>query len=499
MKPRLPNDEAYENGVLVPYYNKYWKPNVSTLPREDGSYIELNSDKLLNERTDYVEYVHQQNVSVTGMSIARRDYYKFVNYSNLEVYKNDMKLIQYEGNNKWKNVQQKTVEIAVNKVLDDFRDQIQRIEEIIYNMTHNICDPEEFRLPNPLFHLEDYSKNVAYKGDRNQNSTALAIVRELAKNKLDKMSNAEINTLDKEIMDEFDKEEEKHSKQDSNYRKREFNDDIRYHKIAMKLELIKMFERVSYVIQLTPEVKEKQKKGIANTGKTSDQVISVKLFEEKIRNEFPVEKYNELQYHDTIPYEQFIKLIMISRLDFKHYMESLCSSMALYAVEYLCENEIKSSNDCEEKVRMEIVKKAQDKAADILLKKYFKTGKKCNQEVKDIDKLVKKYRVSMTRKRFPADSKINEILCKNNLNELDNTTQLRFIRERIEYLYNRIELYENVIEQYNTNGFNKSIGYGDELLNTISKPGNYSKICKNLECFKLSLADLEFVYNKLMN
>ena len=488
MKPVLPDKNAYENGILKKHYNMYWKPNVSTLPREDGSYIELNSDKLLNDRVDYVEYVHQQNVSVTGMSIARRDYYKFVNYSNLEVYKNDMRLIQYEGDGKWVNVQSKTVENAVNKVLDGFRDQIRRIEEIIYNMDNNIEDQEYFRLPEPLFHLQDYSKNVAYKGEKNQNSTAFGIISKLVEYKLDKMETADKNKLEYELLQENNGEE--------------LSEEKKIHRMAIKLDLIKVFERVPYVIVLTPEVKEAQRLGKANTGKTSDQVMPVKLFEEKIKDEYPIDKYESKLYHDSISYDQFIELVMISKLDFKHYMESLCSSLALYAVEYLCEDEIKRSNDARntEKERMEIVKKAQDTATGLLLAKYFKTGKKIHQSLKNIKDNIKKYKKPMELKRFDKQGKLHEVLLHHDLLEKDNYERMQILNHNIERICSEIKFMEEVIQISNTNSFNYSDNLTEsakKLLEFLNNPEQEQKLYDIIEQKYKTLTDLEYVRDNL--
>lgn len=332
MLSKLPDNNAYVNDILIPEYNKYWKAGISTLPEESGSYIYIDSEKLLNKRGDYLDYAHKQNLKVTGIDITRRDQYKFINFAHLQLIQNDMRLIKYIDNNNWENIEQKSLEEVINYVLDSFKNQINTIKNITYNMLNNI-NSYTWNLPNNMFKIDDYSKQVAYKPNKNN-----AIMQSM------------INRIQERIQ----------------------NGD--------NIEMPKVFQRLNYVIVLTSKSKDLQDSGKNDDGKISEKAFMVDELRKICEEEIPFNKYNDLEFHDKYSYEQFIELLMISKLDFKHYMKSLCSSMANYALEYLDPEALKAYDDSSltSEAKKNIITKSTDKITKLLLSKYFTAGKNAN-------------------------------------------------------------------------------------------------------------------------
>ena len=148
---------AYENGILKEHYNKYWRPKCSILPMEDGSYIKLNIDKLTQPRTNYLDYVSEYNVKCTGIDLARRDQYPFINISHIIVLKNDLRFMKYE-NRKWIQIKDNSMTNVVKFIINDFIKNLSWDGTIEYRMT--------------LF-----CKEVTYKKDKK--NTAYGIVNRL--------------------------------------------------------------------------------------------------------------------------------------------------------------------------------------------------------------------------------------------------------------------------------------------------------------------------------
>ena len=323
------SEDAYENDILKNNYNEYWQPGKTTLPLEDGSYLKV-SEELLNKNIDFVNYMHHNNLSVTGMPLTRRDSYRFANYLNLIVYKEDLSLSRYIGNNKWENCLKTNLEDIIIKVLNSFKEQINKISVLVTDGLNNIDNPF-YELPKPFFRLKDYSQQVQNKPDKK-------------------------NDIMQKIKERYEKNNRKP---------------------------IEIFERVNFVAINTPEVKELISKGRASLGNVSEFAFTIDELMDEYHEKLPLEEYNKLYISDYISYDDFIECYIINNLCFRHYFKALCSTLSSFAVEYMYEKEIKNARDniMDKEERKKIIKDLTDDAADQLLQIYFPYGREYNKHV----------------------------------------------------------------------------------------------------------------------
>ena len=344
-------DEAYDDGVLKRHYNPWWKPGKTTLPREDGAYLHADPVKLLDEGLDFVAYMHHQNLSVTGMQLTRRDSYRFANYLNLLVYREDLMVSRYIGDNKWETCLKDSLEEVIHSVINMFKEQINYIETLV----HDALDDKdrEYHLPNPFFRLKDYSRQAQYKPDKK-------------------------NDVMKAIQDRY---KEKGRKP------------------------IEIFERVNYVAIDTPEAKEAQRLGKAEIGKESDLARTIDELMDEYHEKLPESDYAKLKCAKDISYDDFIELYIISNLCFRHYMKALCLTLSAFAAEYMKKEEIQNAreNVMDKDERKKLIKKYTDDAGKELLEEYYTYGKNTFKAFDDISKAYKKaYAISKTPKKMTA-------------------------------------------------------------------------------------------------
>lgn len=342
MKSRL-CDDAYENGVLKQHYNQWWRPGQTTLPREDGAYLNVDPVALLDEGLDFVAYMHHQNLSVTGMPLTRRDSYRFANYLNLEVYRNDLMVSRYVGNNNWETCLKDSLEEVIHDVINTFKEQINYVETLVNDALNDV--DREYKLPVPFFHLKDYSRQAQYKPDKKN-----------------------------DVMDAIRK------RYDENGRKP-----------------IEIFERVNYVAMNTPEAKAASAAGKADIGKESELAFTIDELIDEYHEKMPRETYDTLKCCNDIDYDTFIEMYIISDLCFRHYMKALCLTLAPFAAEYLKKDELINAreNIMDKDERKKQIAKATDDAGKELLKRYFTFGKDTFQTFKEISKQWEKhYKVS---------------------------------------------------------------------------------------------------------
>lgn len=118
----LPDD--YEKYLSLPSKNGNYNCYYSLIPYKDGSYFDVNQ-KIIGEK-DYIDYINQCGIKCTGVDLARRDQYKFINYNHLLVIKNDLKYVNIENFSNDKLETDNNQEISfgltpvIEKILDDF-------------------------------------------------------------------------------------------------------------------------------------------------------------------------------------------------------------------------------------------------------------------------------------------------------------------------------------------------------------------------------------------
>ncbi len=344
-------DEAYDDGILKPHYNPWWKPGKTTLPREDGAYLHVDPVKLLDEGLDFVAYMHHQNLSVTGMPLTRRDSYRFANYLNLLVYRNDLMVSRYIGNNEWETCLKDSLEEVIHEVINAFKEQINFITTLVRDALNDT--DREYALPVPFFRLKDYSRQAQNKPDKK-------------------------NDVMKAIQE-------------------------RYREMGRKP--VEIFERVNYVAIDTPEAKEAQRLGKADIGKESDLARTIDELMDEYHTTLSKDTYETLKCSSSIDYDTFIELYIISNLCFRHYMKALCLTLSQFAVEYMKKDEIENAreNIMDREERKKLIKKYTDDAGKELLEEYYSYGKNTFKAFDDISKAHRKtYAITKTPKKMNA-------------------------------------------------------------------------------------------------
>lgn len=446
MRDKL-DEKAYLNGKLIENYDEYWRPGISVLPRSDGSYIEINPEELLEKRVDFVTYVHGQNITVKGMNIARRDSPRCINYLNLEVYKHDLILSRYISGN-WVNISKGSLSDVINTVLDMFKQQINRIEEIKEHILNDF--DESYALPVPFFRLVDYSKQVTYKSDK-KNPTML------------------------EILKHFDKKGRPYPEHT---------------------------ERLNYVYIITKKIRKQLESGKSVLSNIGESARVLEELSEKFERKYPKAAYKNLKYYKRLPYKIFIEILIISSLNFRFYVSALCSSLSVFACEYLQKELLDSSMlpQIDDKKRGEMIKRAQQNAAKILLERFYRIGKK--QAFNEIDE-----RKKNTIKRNLEKNNTAEKLLKMCYEIFPTHTEGTSYRQYGKMLKKYKEILENNINKFHlafkilNNSFNRFTTDDEETLNivkTLQEDEEAKNILKKqyTEIFK-KLQSVEYILSKI--
>ena len=269
---------AYDsNGVLITDYTPFWKPKKTVLPQPNGEYIHLDPHQLLVNQVNYLDYIHDQNVKCIGVDLARRDQYKFVNYFHMVVLQKDLRLMRYEGNNKWITFPiNEPIESVIDNIIDTFQRTIQSYHDIVSFRSSD-------KPPMP-FRLSDFARTAAYRF--NKRNAASTIVRRL-----------------------------------------EHEGKTQY--------IPAIGERLSFVTIIDDRTRTERLNGRAGDGRVAerslvlDEIIAMKM-EEMSRERFN-EKVSEM-VNFTVDYDDYIEAMCITELDHKYYLECLAKSMALYIV-----------------------------------------------------------------------------------------------------------------------------------------------------------------------
>jgi len=170
LSANVKNPLAYtDTGILIDDYSEYWNPKESVVPLPNGNYINLDMNKLREDGVNYFDYIRSQNVKCTGVDLARRDQYKFINFFHMVVLQTDLRIMKYETNNQWSIISKnETIVNIVEDIFMKFRDSINAYIE----MTQHANDPEyltKISKPPVEFNIEDFARNAAYRPDKQNN------------------------------------------------------------------------------------------------------------------------------------------------------------------------------------------------------------------------------------------------------------------------------------------------------------------------------------------
>lgn len=312
------DDLAYINGVLKRNYTAQWTPKT-LLPLPSGDYLHLDIKQLLSEGVNQLDYVNKYGIKCTGVDLARRDQYRFINFSHMRVIQQDLRLIKYEGKGAWKLFD---IDEPMKKIIDDIVESFRETIDAYTKIIHLVSSDK----PTYQFSILDFAKTGAYRPDKM--NPVSAIVRRLREEHKDKF-----------IPD--------------------------------------MGERMYYVIIIDEKVKNARAMGRAGSGSITDRAVVVEELLEEVHKEFPEDMFVKNKPDDfDVTYEEFINAQAICRLDFKYYLECLCKSMALYIIGDIFPKDILRIDEglISSKEANELVTKRQNEIAKMYVQQYFPSG-----------------------------------------------------------------------------------------------------------------------------
>lgn len=467
-------NEAYNDNILIEDYSKYWKPSKYTLPLPNGDYIKANLKDLIKNDVDVLKFVKSQNIKLTGVDLARRDQYKFINFNHIMIIKNDLHFLQYDGNNKWKNISDVDIKTIIINMLSDFHNQFKRINNMIIAMKSNTDFDYDTSSFYDIHHYAKYttfkynicaaiieknidgSKNVYIINEDKSNNKYTVIIHNIeyvltkSNNMYTSIRNME-NNQNVIINTEFQKAFILPSVNNSsfyidydyvNYTKKNdvmitignrYLEKLDRFKQSVRRKLTNQefndnfpsaFKREQYIVMNTEASKRDYAKGLKSSSvKTCEKAFLIEEKREEYKKKIPEELYNTYKYHNKIPYEKYIDLNIIIEMDVRDYEKAFASAVSLYLVEYaniiLGDNIVEAIKTmCKDNKNLNYIVKLKETLTAYLMKSIN------NVTIKP------KYKNSITTK-----AKIIENINNNMINKLKKDKELRlkfFTTENIE-------------------------------------------------------------------
>lgn len=394
--------EAYdENGNLIDDYTPFWKPKKTVIPQPNGQYIYLDVDKLLNGNINQLDYIKSQNVKCTGVDLARRDQYRFINFFHMVVLQTDLRLMKYLGGGKWELFD---INESMKEVIDNI---ITQFGSIVGSYT-DIANLASDKKPEYYFNILDFSKNQAYKKDKR--GAIPTIVQRLKAQQKDKY-------------------------------------------------IPSYGERVNYIVLLDEKTKQERLMGKVAVGGVAERSYLVQEILDELHEKYPKEEIEEQIKSKSLnlTYDDYINAKVVCMLDFKYYLGCLSKSMALYIVGDVYPNEIKEIDDglldsVESRKRID---KLTSKISKEYVDKYFYTTRKINT---NFNKAKKDLNVAITNINKEGIELIYSAYKQFQGKELTKKNRLFIQMDCENEIRKRKELSRKMEEVYKfilTNGFNK--------------------------------------------
>ena len=323
---------------------------------------------------NYLDYIKGQGIKCTGVNLARRDQYRFINYYHLVVIQQDMHLIyKNQATKQWELFKEHNMTSVIDDVFNRYQEMIQAYTDIAAN--------PDTPFPPFVFKLVDFSKPMAYR--KGKKAAIVRIIDEMAK----------------------DETKQQYIPDDGN--------------------------RVNVVVILTEKAKQQRLNGTEGKAKILEAGRIVEELLDEVRAENP---------NDS---EQLIDAKACARLDFKYYLTSLASAIALYIVDEKYPNEINMINQgiIDEKEGEKLVTKLQTKIGKEYTDKYYSISKDAKTAVRTINNSVKESEKGL-------DSYINSLSSKG-LTDSGEHTKYPITRKMFKKIRSdeRIELSIHKIEQ----------------------------------------------------
>lgn len=326
------NPLAYKDNVLIPDYDKYWIPKKSVLPRSNGEYIYLDTDLLLHKGVNYLDYVHDYKVKCTGIDLVRRDQYKFINYFHIMILQKDLRLMKYEGDNKWSMFNRdEPIQVVIEDIMKVFREIV-----LDYN---NIAELKTDKKPAIEFQITDFAKNAAYRKDK-RNAVSTIVLRLMAQHK--------------------------------------------------EQYIPKIGDRMMYIVILDDKTKSLRDSGKDAVEHVADRSYAIDEILDEVKAEYPPEKFSTTL---NLTYDEWLNAKIISMLDYRYYFECLCKSTALYLIGEWYPEEAKRIDEglMSQTESNNLVTKLQGAIASMYVKQYFHYGKAVTSAINKVERNVKSY------------------------------------------------------------------------------------------------------------
>lgn len=417
------------SGDIMGNYNSYY----STIPYKDGSFFNVTQE-LIGDK-DFIDYINQCGIKCTGVDLARRDQYKFINYNHMLVIKNDMKYVDI------------TDDFSIEKLNIE-----NRLEQEKFPLTpvieKLIADFKNKSISNYDYPINYYAKFKVYKDN-------LSEVKPIV--------NKFINFLEARS-----KISGQNIREDSMYK-----------------HMPEIGQRVSYII-LNPMLTEVQSSGlitIGNAVKDKGCLTNVAL-EYFGRNTKKMDQYTDLDYKNTD---------VLNILDYQDYFEHLITSLCNYMVvekdptivKYLDEDWIlqqnKNEKELEEEMGKEIMK-IKNKLKNEIMKIYYPKGK---LQIKAGNKTVKE--TKNKNRIFKYDNQFGIKLF--NLEE-------ELIKETRVLKNKNLDIYKH-IHQFSVEDVDKNVLILNRKLNESSINNEIEKYNKILELLNLYDQLYNLIYQNL--
>jgi hypothetical protein len=336
-------------------FEEYMKTPSYVTPAPDGSYIKIDAEALLAHRSiNYLDYIQSQGVKVTGIDLTRRDQYPFINFFHLVVLKDDLRLmhiVQDCGETFWE--------------AHSTASMIQTVEQSVFETFKKIINQLESNLPLTLpFTLQDFAKSTTNRPEK--------------------------KNVCKTIIERLEREGKTHL-------------------------IPPPMSKISYVVTLTEEEKEKRRSGIKSMGKSSYKLLS------------EIESFHEL--------------------DFKYYFGALIKSMTLYLISEVFPDQmlILDNEELTKDEATKLVNLLQTRIVSSYLDFYYPSGKQAIKGIVSIPppKIVK---ISDAQRMLCEHFPSYDIATKENY-----STVLSALRTNEERLMGKIESAQKVQKHYATN------------------------------------------------
>lgn len=440
---RLP-DEAYDsNGVLKVDYLKWWRPKQTVYPQPNGEYITIDTHKLLDEGTNMLDYIRSQNVKCTGVDLARRDQFRFINYFHIYILQQDLRLMRYEGNDKWEMFKlDEEIEPIISRVIDQLVEILHQYSDMsIFNKRDgHIIHPS---IP---FDITAFSKTVAYKTGT-ANIAADIIARLEREGKTAYVPGAG--------------------------------------------------SRITYVVTMNDELQRDRSEGKIGTSKKSERAYLIDELKDELHNEVSTEDFkrmlqNEQCSEDELSYDEWINAKLIAKLDHRYYVERLAKAVSLYILGDIYPDQIKAidSGGMDAEEAKEKVSKLQHDVAERYARLYYPIGLEVKRKLKEDQK---PYVVTT------GDYDTLHKVFKEQLERINDTLNIKDVNKLLSLCDNYkskqskpLEIRKNVLRALRTNTHvsdKSSKAYSNELFELISDP----------ERVKSLVGKSEYIRRKLKN